>query len=92
MVGYKHPSEGCEDITILFGGDMPHWVKKFRNAFDNKSRKLTYNGKVMRLAMLQEIWEESESPGTNLHKTRFTYDFFELDSYKKMRVFFPWWR
>lgn len=87
MVGYKHPSEGCEDITILFGGDMPHWVKKFRNAFDNKSRKLTYNGKVMRLAMLQEIWEESESPGTNLRKTRFTYDFFELDSYKKMRVF-----
>jgi len=87
MVGYSHPSEGCEGITILFGGDMPHWVKKFRNAFDNKSRMLTYNRRVMRLAMLQEIWEQTESPGSNLRKTRFTYDFFELDSYKKMRVF-----
>jgi hypothetical protein len=29
MVGYRHPSQGCEDITIFFGGDMPrHWVKK----------------------------------------------------------------
>jgi hypothetical protein len=87
IVGYKHPSLGCEDNTILFGGDMPHWVKKFRNAFDNKSRRLTYRGRIMRLAMLKEIWEASESPGSNLRKTRFSYDFFELDSYKKMRVF-----
>jgi hypothetical protein len=87
IVGYKHPSEGCENVTILFGGDMPHWVKKFRNAFDNKSRELTYRGRIMRLAALKLIWEATESPGSNLCKTRFTYDYFELDSYKKMRVF-----
>lgn len=87
IVGYKHPSVGCEDTIICFGGDMPHWVKKFRNAFDNKSRKLTYKGRIMRLAMLQQIWEATESPDSNLRKTRFSYDYFELDSYKKMRVF-----
>jgi hypothetical protein len=87
IVGYKHPSEGCENVTILFGGDMPHWVKKFRNAFDNKSRELTYRGRIMRLAALKLIWEATESPGSNLRKTCFTYDYFELDSYKKMRVF-----
>jgi hypothetical protein len=87
VVGYKHPSEGCGNITILFGGDMPHWVKKFRNAFDNKSRELTYNGQVMKLSMLKKVWEASESADSNLRKTRFSYDYFELDSYKKMRVF-----
>lgn len=87
IVGYRHPSEGCEEVTILFGGDMPHWVKKFRNAFDNKSRELTYRGRIMRLAALKHIWEATESPDTQLRKTRFTYDYFELDSYKKMRVF-----
>lgn len=87
IVGYRHPSQGCEDVTILFGGDMPHWVKKFRNAFDNKSRELTYRGRIMRLAILKQIWDATESPDTNLRKTRFSYDYFELDSYKKMRVF-----
>lgn len=66
---------------------MPHWVKKFRNAFDNKSRTLTYHGRIMRLAALKEIWQATESADTNLRQTRFSYDFFELDSYKKMRVF-----
>jgi hypothetical protein len=87
VVGYRHPSVGCEDTTILFGGDMPHWVKKFRNAFDNKSRELTYRGRVMRLATLKQIWNATESPDTNLRKTCFTYNYFELDLYKKMRVF-----
>ena len=85
IVGYKHPSVGCEDVTILFGGDMPHWIKKFRNAFDNKSRQLMYRRKRMKLANLKYIWEVTESSGSNLRRTRFTYDFFELDSYKKMR-------
>jgi hypothetical protein len=80
VVGCRHPSEGCEDVIILFGGDMPHWVKKFRNAFDNKSRELTYNGQIMKRAALKKIWELSESSGSNFWKTRFTYDYFELDS------------
>jgi hypothetical protein len=87
VVGCRHPSEGCEDVIILFGGDMPHWVKKFRNAFDNKSRELTYNGQIMKRAALKKIWELSESSGSNFWKTRFTYDYFELDSYKRCVCF-----
>lgn len=41
----------------------------------------------MRLVMLRQIWEATESPDNNLRKTRFTHDFFKLDSYKKMCVF-----
>ena len=41
----------------------------------------------MRLADLEQIWEATKSPGSNLCTTCFTSDYFELDSYKKMRVF-----
>ena len=68
VIGYKHPGVGIEveDTIIFFGGDMPHWVKKFRNAFDNKSRQLTFRGKLMKLSTLKEIWERTESSGSNL--------------------------
>jgi hypothetical protein len=86
-IAYQHPSQGCENIKIIFCGDMPHLVKKIRNVFDNKSRTLTYHGRIMKLAMIHDIWKEMETKGPALRKYHFAADHFELDSYKKMRVF-----
>ena len=66
---------------------MPHLVKKIRNAFDNKSRQLKFRNRLMNLAMIKSIWLKYESSGAQLRKTKLGYDHFELDSYKKMRVF-----
>lgn len=86
-IAYQHPSPACENKYIFFGGDMPHLVKKIRNAFDNKSRTLTFRNRLMNLAMIKSIWLKYESSGSGLRKTHLGYDHFELDAYKKMRVF-----
>jgi hypothetical protein len=41
----------------------------------------------MNLAMIRSVWLKYEPPGSGLRKTHFGYDHFELDAYKKMRVF-----
>lgn len=41
----------------------------------------------MKLAMIHYIWKEMETKGPALRKYHFAADHFELDSYKKMRVF-----
>ena len=87
-VAMQHPSPGCEDIKVVFGSDMPHWVKKFRNALTNKSRDLKFRGRYMKLKQVEKIWRDMESSGVaTLRKYHFYNDHFELDSYKKMRMF-----
>ena len=91
-VGFPHPHPMYRDkITIVIGGEMPHWVKKFRNAFDNDSRELSYNGMIMQLNTLYEIWlasgDANVTGGASLRKYKFTHDHFKLDAYLKMRVF-----
>lgn len=86
-IAYRHPSPALEDELIFFGSDMPHLIKKIRNAFDNKSRELRFRDRIMKLAMIKQIWLEYESSGANLRKTHLGIDNFDLDSYKKMRVF-----
>ena len=85
-IAYQHPSPGCEDIKIMIGSDMPHWVKKFRNAFDNKKKKLTFRGKRMSLQMIFAIWNTTISAGSELRLNHLSIDHFHLDSYKKMTV------
>ena len=87
-VAMQHPSPGCEDVKVVFGSDMPHWVKKFRNAFVNKSRDLKFRGRYMKLKQVEKVWRAMESSGVaDMKKYFLTNDHFELDSYKKMRVF-----
>lgn len=86
-IAYRHPSPSCQDKYIFFGSDMPHLVKKIRNAFDCPSRTLTFRDRVMNLAMIKSVWLGYESTGSQLRKTHLGYDHFELDAYKKMRVF-----
>jgi hypothetical protein len=86
-IAYQHPSKGFEDIKIFFASDMPHWVKKFCNAFGNKGRSLVFRKRVMNLAMVQAIWMVMKSEITEVRLDHLTYDHFELDPWKKMRVF-----
>ena len=77
-----------EKVTIVIGGEMPHWVRKFRNAFDNDGRELTFCGIIMELQTLYEIWLASGyadvTGGASLRKYKFTHDYFKLDAYLKM--------
>ncbi|KAL7527937.1 hypothetical protein ACHAXR_003152, partial [Thalassiosira sp. AJA248-18] len=91
-IGFPHPHPMYSDkVTIIIGGEMPHWVKKFRNAFQNESRDLHFRGKQMKLGMLYEIWKASGDAdlmgGAAVRLYKFTHDHFNLNSYSKMRVF-----
>ncbi len=66
---------------------MPHWVKKFRNALDSKSRELTFRGQKMKLKMVEDVWRATQSSGADVRTSNLGCDHFELDTYKKMRMF-----
>mmetsp|Transcript_33560 Transcript_33560/g.57027 ORF Transcript_33560/g.57027 Transcript_33560/m.57027 type:complete len:436 (+) Transcript_33560:75-1382(+) len=90
-IGFQHPHPLFKNrITIVIGGEMPHWGKKFSNAFDNKSCKLTFRGKEMALEIIYEIWKASGDADTSVGLVRRynkTHDHFKLNAYLKMRVF-----
>lgn len=91
-IGFEHPSPMYrKNVTIVIGGEMPHWVKKFRNAFDNKSRTLIYRKKEMNLSMIYDVWRASGDSdvfaGSFVRKYNKTHDHFNLNAYLKMRVF-----
>ena len=91
-IGFPHPHPQCwkHGIIIVIGGEMPHWGKKFRNAFDNKSRDLLFRGKLMNLPMIAKIWETSGDADSSVGLVRrytFTQDHFNLNAYLKTRVF-----
>ena len=90
-IGFKHPHPLFSSVTVLIGGEMPHWVKKFRNAFENKSRSLVFRGQNMSLQTLYRIWKSSGDAdvrsGAGIRKYKFTHDHFDLNSFLKMRVF-----
>ena len=87
-IGFPHPSPLYGGtVTIVIGGDMPHWVKKFRNAFENKSCQLTFRGKKMDLSMIYDVWHESGDASTvtgSLRKYNKTHDHFNPNAYLKM--------
>lgn len=92
MIGFPHPHPMYgKKITVIIGGEMPHWGKKFRNAFDNKSRTLIFGGMEMSLELIYRIWLASADAdvmgGATVRKLKFTHDHFNLNSYLKMRVF-----
>eukprot|EP00956_Cyclotella_meneghiniana_P040663 scaffold201889_cov63-Cyclotella_meneghiniana.AAC.1 len=92
-VAFKHPVEelGRDGVIVFIGGEMPHWVKKFRNAFDNKKKKLTFRGQSFSLQDFREIWEAigdgDVSTSCNVRLFKFTLEHFILNSYNKMRVY-----
>ena len=91
-VGFPHPHPLLkDDIVVLVGGEMPHWVKKFRNAFENKTRGLVFRGQPMDLETLYVIWKTSGDMdvdgGSKLRRYKFTHDHFDLNAFTKMRVF-----
>jgi hypothetical protein len=54
---------------------------------DNKSRELIFRDNDRSLKMVESIWRASESGAGHLRTTHLGVDHFQLDSYKKMRVF-----
>jgi hypothetical protein len=86
-IAFSHPSPACRDIKIFFGSDMPHLVKKVRNAMDNKSQELIFRDSDVSLRPLEEIWMVSQTPGSYLCGNHLAVDHFQLDAYKKMRGF-----
>ena len=90
-IAFPHPNpEYADRIKIFIGGEMPHWVKKFRNAMDSSKRELTFNGCQFNLNMFKDIWEKMKSGvgGRNdVRVYKFGKEHFDLNSYNKMRVF-----
>ena len=91
-MAFEHPHPLYRKrVTVVIGGEMPHWVKKFRNAFDNKSRCLVFRGKKMSLLQIYNIWKASGDAdvkgGAGLRLYKFTHDHFNLNAFSKMRVF-----
>ncbi|KAL7455841.1 hypothetical protein ACHAWC_008195 [Mediolabrus comicus] len=90
-IGFRHPSPVYSSIIIVIGGEMPHWVKKFRNAMDSNTRDLTYGGEEINLRRIYNIWLASGdgdvATGAGIRRYNKTHDHFRLDSYLKMRVF-----
>ena len=77
-MAFEHPHPLYRKrVTIVIGGEMPHWVKKFRNAFDNKSRCLVFRGKEMSLLQVYNIWKASGDAdvkgGAGLRLYKFTH-------------------
>ena len=91
-IAFPHPDPELREMgyIITIGGEMPHWVKKFRNNTASKTRTLTYHGKEMALKMMENAWVamgDSDLASASLRKYKFTWDHFLLNSYNKMRVF-----
>ena len=61
-IAFPHPNpEYAGEIYIFIGGDMPHWVKKFRNAMDNtKTRDLGFRGAGLLLEPLKDVWKKMD--------------------------------
>ena len=91
-ISFPHPHPLYrKDVFIVIGGEMPHWVKKFWNKFENKSRNLSFRGKDMNLEKIYSIWlasgDADVTGGAAIRKYKFTHDHFVLNAYLKMRVF-----
>ena len=69
---------------------MPHWGKKMRNNTCSPTRTLTYKGKTVELASMENVWVamgDSDLTTASLRKYKFTWDHYKLNAYNKMRVF-----
>ena len=59
-IAFSHPNpEYALEITIFIGADMPHWVKKFRNATaKTHSRDLCFRGCGLMLDRLHDVHKQ----------------------------------
>ena len=71
-IAFNHPSPACRGVKIFFGSDMPHLVKKIRNAMDNKSRELVFRDSDVSLNLVESVWRSQQSIGAHLRKTEVT--------------------
>ena len=78
-------------MSVVIGGDMPHWGKTIQNAFENDSRCLEFRGKDMSLELVYHIWlgcgDADVGGGAGVRRYMFTHDHFKLNAYLKVRVF-----
>lgn len=92
-IAFAHPNPVyAKTIYIFIGADMLHWVKKFRNAMDNKKTSdLAFNGIGLMLDKFREIYDalnDCKVKGrADVREYKFSVENFELNSYNKMRVF-----
>ncbi|KAL7524454.1 hypothetical protein ACHAXR_000576, partial [Thalassiosira sp. AJA248-18] len=90
-IAFRHPNPHYNDILIFIGGEMPHWVKKFRNAMDSKKRELTFKGVEFSLSRLHDIFKKMGDTNVRgrcgVRRYKFGKEHFVLNSYNKMRVF-----
>ena len=78
---HSHPQYKKQGVIIVNGCEMPHWGKKFCNAFDNKSRNLTFYGRKMNLQMLNEDWQAGGDAETSVGlvmRYKFTHNHFNF--------------
>ena len=90
-IAFNHPNPYYQDVKIFIGGEMPHWVKKFCNAIDNRSRYVQFCGKPIKLSMMKDAWVASGDANlqkASLRKYKHTWSHFPpMNSYEKMCVF-----
>ena len=83
-VGFEHPHPLCRcKVTIVVGGEMPHWGKKFRNALDNKSRELIFRGKSLSLSKIGHVWQvsgDADASVGSVWRHNKTHDHFNLNA------------
>ena len=88
-VAFPHPCD--KSIKVFIGGEMPHLVKKFANAFyrsssSKKKTALVFRGQKMNLNMIENVWR-ADFMGTNsLRNVKLTDDHFDRNAYSAMRV------
>ena len=91
-IAFPHPDPYLRKngVIISIGGEMPHWGKKMRNNTCSPTRTLTYKGKTVELASMENVWVamgDSDLTTASLRKYKFTWDHYRLNAYNKMRVF-----
>ena len=91
-IAFYHPNPVYKDhIKIFIGGEMPHWVKKFRNAMDSKNKILCWQGCEFSLKLFEDMWKLMNDSGVagrnDVRVYKFGNEHFNLNSYNKMRVF-----
>jgi len=89
-VAFIHPCDATKYVFI--GGELPHWVKKLVNSFENSGftnhkRSLIKGGFAMSLKLIQEIWERDRMTSNTIRTTKLTIEHFEKNPWSRMRVF-----
>ena len=88
-MSFIHPSFG--NILVYIGGKMPHWIKKFVNAFKNpglnsEKRSIGVRGQQICLYVIEQSWCANKGHINKLRATRLTDEHFHINVHNCMQV------